>query len=63
MPYTRTSTHVQVFYNQASFPAGLGSWPLLRQVFLREQIQVVHAHAAFSTLGNDAMALAPAMWV
>ena len=50
-----------VFYNSVTFPTVFASTALLRHIFIREQIQIVHAHAAFSTLGNDALSLAPAM--
>jgi phosphatidylinositol glycan class A protein len=49
------------FYNSVSFPLVYGTMSLLRQVFLREQIEIVHGHAAFSTMGSEAMTLAPAM--
>jgi len=50
-----------VFYNQCTLPSVYGCMGLLRQLFIRERIQIVHAHQAFSTMGNEAMALAPAM--
>jgi phosphatidylinositol glycan class A protein len=45
-------------YNQASLPTGVVSLPLLRSVFLRESVDLVHAHAAFSSLGNEALVTA-----
>ncbi|XP_059177216.1 phosphatidylinositol N-acetylglucosaminyltransferase subunit A-like [Physella acuta] len=43
------------FYNQCVLPTIFPSFPLLRNVFLRENIQIVHGHSAFSTLGHEAM--------
>eukprot|EP00729_Bicosta_minor_P029973 gene29973-28836_t len=39
-----------VFYNSVTFPNVYAATSLLRHIFIREQIQIVHAHAAFSTL-------------
>ncbi|CAL1541012.1 unnamed protein product [Lymnaea stagnalis] len=43
------------FYNQCVLPTLFPSFPLLRNVFLRENIDIVHGHSAFSTLGHEAM--------
>ncbi|XP_012946101.1 phosphatidylinositol N-acetylglucosaminyltransferase subunit A [Aplysia californica] len=43
------------FYNQCILPTIFPSFPLLRNVFIREGIQIVHGHSAFSTLGHEAM--------
>jgi len=43
------------FYNQCVLPTIFPSFPLLRQVFIREDIEIVHGHSAFSTLGHEAM--------
>ncbi|RUS81571.1 hypothetical protein EGW08_010672 [Elysia chlorotica] len=43
------------FYNQCVLPTIFPTFPLLRNIFLRERIQIVHGHSAFSTLGHEAM--------
>nr|KAI8731792.1 phosphatidylinositol N-acetylglucosaminyltransferase subunit A [Biomphalaria glabrata] len=43
------------FYNQCVLPTIFPTFPLLRNVFIRENIQIVHGHSAFSTLGHEAM--------
>ncbi|PRP84850.1 GlcNAc transferase [Planoprotostelium fungivorum] len=43
------------FYNQSSFPTFLFFFPLLRHVLIREKIDTVHAHQAFSTLAHECM--------
>lgn len=40
------------FYNQAILPTIVGSLPYLRHIFRSEEIQIVHGHSAFSTLGT-----------
>lgn len=42
------------FYNGASLPTLFGSLPLLRALFLREGIQIVHSHQEFSALAIEA---------
>jgi len=41
------------FYNQNSFPTFFFTFPLLRKVLIREQINIVHCHQAFSTLAHE----------
>eukprot|EP00040_Diaphanoeca_grandis_P010879 m.55745 g.55745 ORF g.55745 m.55745 type:complete len:451 (-) comp22125_c0_seq3:163-1515(-) len=53
----------KVIYNQAILPTALVSAPLVRHILIREQIQVVHGHAAFSTLANEALNLAAALGI
>ncbi len=48
-------------YNGAVLPAVFTAWPLLRCVFVREQIDIVHGHSAFSPLAHDALLLAQTM--
>lgn len=35
--------------------------PLIRSVLIRENIQIVHGHSAFSALGHEAMSIASLM--
>ena len=42
-------------YNQAILPSFILTIPLLRNIFIREQIEIVHAHGAFSVIGNQAL--------
>lgn len=44
-----------VVYNQAILPCIYATLPLLRDIFVREQIQIVHGHSAFSPLCHDAL--------
>ncbi|KAL8571190.1 hypothetical protein ACOMHN_010651 [Nucella lapillus] len=46
---------VPPFYNQCILPSLFTTLPLLRSVFIRENICIVHGHSAFSTLGHEAM--------
>ncbi|KAK2184846.1 hypothetical protein NP493_250g02001 [Ridgeia piscesae] len=46
---------MQPFYNQCVLPTVFSTLPLLRNIFLREKISLVHGHSAFSTLAHEAM--------
>ena len=46
---------LQVMYNQSTATTLLHSLPLLRCVYFRERITVVHAHSSFSALAHDAL--------
>lgn len=46
---------LQVMYNQSTATTCLHSLPLLRCVFVRERITVVHAHSSFSAMAHDAL--------
>lgn len=46
---------IKVFYNQCILPTMICNIPILRNVFIREQIQIVHGHSAFSALAHEAM--------
>lgn len=46
---------IQIFYNQSILPTMIGNIPLLRYILLREQIQIVHGHSAFSSLAHETM--------
>ncbi|XP_045162408.2 phosphatidylinositol N-acetylglucosaminyltransferase subunit A-like [Mercenaria mercenaria] len=42
-------------YNQCILPTILTTFPLLRNIFIREKITIVHGHSAFSTMAHEAM--------
>lgn len=42
-------------YNQCILPSMFATLPLLRNIFIREEIDIVHGHSAFSTLAHEAM--------
>ncbi|XP_052824527.1 phosphatidylinositol N-acetylglucosaminyltransferase subunit A isoform X2 [Octopus bimaculoides] len=42
-------------YNQCILPSLFTTLPLLRDIFIREKITIVHGHSAFSTLAHEAM--------
>uniref|UniRef100_A0A3Q3XNS1 phosphatidylinositol N-acetylglucosaminyltransferase n=1 Tax=Mola mola TaxID=94237 RepID=A0A3Q3XNS1_MOLML len=46
---------LQVMYNQSTATTCFHSLPLLRCVFVRECITVVHAHSSFSAMAHDAL--------
>ncbi|XP_055631786.1 phosphatidylinositol N-acetylglucosaminyltransferase subunit A [Toxorhynchites rutilus septentrionalis] len=46
---------IKVFYNQVILPTMICNIPLLRYIFVRERIEIVHGHSAFSTLAHEAM--------
>lgn len=46
---------LQVMYNQSTATTVYHSLPLMRCVFVRERITVVHAHSSFSAMGHDAL--------
>lgn len=46
---------VKVFYNQCVLPTMICSIPLIRYIYLREEIQIVHGHSAFSALAHEGM--------
>ncbi|GAA6230204.1 phosphatidylinositol N-acetylglucosaminyltransferase subunit A-like [Lates japonicus] len=46
---------LQVMYNQSTATTCFHSLPLLRCVFVRERITVVHAHSSFSAMAHDAL--------
>ncbi|CAG7837319.1 unnamed protein product [Allacma fusca] len=45
----------QVFYNGSILPTLFSTLPILREIFVREAISIVHCHGAFSSLGHDAL--------
>ncbi|XP_020285166.1 N-acetylglucosaminyl-phosphatidylinositol biosynthetic protein isoform X3 [Pseudomyrmex gracilis] len=46
---------VKVFYNQCVLPTMICSLPLIRYIFIREEIQIIHGHSAFSALAHEGM--------
>ncbi|TRY88181.1 hypothetical protein DNTS_026881 [Danionella cerebrum] len=46
---------LQVMYNQSTSTSCFHSLPLLRCVFVRERITIVHAHSSFSAMAHDAL--------
>lgn len=45
---------LQVYRNTA-FPTVFLAFPVLRNIFIREQVDIVHGHGSFSTLGAEAI--------
>jgi len=43
------------FDRECTLPTVLGAFSLMRSVIVRERIQLVHAHQAFSTLAHEAV--------
>lgn len=46
---------VRVMYNQATLPTLFTTFPLIRYILIREQIDIVHGHSAFSALAHEVM--------
>ncbi|KAL7736985.1 hypothetical protein ACLKA6_008842 [Drosophila palustris] len=46
---------IKVCYNQCILPTAVCQVPMLRAVLLREQVDVVHGHSAFSALAHEAL--------
>ncbi|KAJ8918319.1 hypothetical protein NQ315_008012 [Exocentrus adspersus] len=46
---------IKVFYNQCVLPTMVCNIPLLRYILIRERIEIVHGHSAFSALAHEAM--------
>ncbi|KAJ8981835.1 hypothetical protein NQ317_004785 [Molorchus minor] len=46
---------IKVFYNQSILPTAICNISLLRYIFIRERIEIVHGHSAFSALSHEAM--------
>ncbi|CAK1362372.1 unnamed protein product [Cercospora beticola] len=44
-----------VVYRSTTFPTVFSLFPILRQIFIREQIQIVHGHASLSNLCHEAI--------
>lgn len=46
---------IRTFYNQCILPTMMCNIPMLRYILIREQIDIVHGHSAFSALAHEAM--------
>ncbi|GMF07852.1 unnamed protein product [Ambrosiozyma monospora] len=44
-----------VLYRNATFPSVFSAFPILRQIFIRESIEIVHGHGTFSSLCHEAI--------
>lgn len=52
---------IKTFYNQVVLPTLIGTLPLVRNILIRECVEIVHGHSAFSTLAHEAMLAARLM--
>lgn len=43
----------KVIYSEATLPTFYGGFPIFRYIMVREQIQIVHGHGAFSALCHE----------
>lgn len=46
---------IKTCYNQCILPTMICNIPLLRYILIREQIDIVHGHSAFSALAHETM--------
>lgn len=46
---------IHTFYSQCILPTMMCNIPLLRYILIREQIEIVHGHSAFSALAHEVM--------
>lgn len=44
---------LKVFYRESTYPTVFSSFPLLRQIFIRESIDIVHGHGSCSSLCHE----------
>src|SRR6185437_14739552 len=42
-----------VVYKQCTFPTLFTTFPLVRNILIREQVDIVHGHSAFSALAHE----------
>ncbi|GAB0098976.1 phosphatidylinositol N-acetylglucosaminyltransferase subunit A [Sergentomyia squamirostris] len=49
---------IKTFYNQCILPTMICNIPLLRNILIRERIDIVHGHSAFSALAHEMMLVA-----
>ncbi|XP_053120906.1 phosphatidylinositol N-acetylglucosaminyltransferase subunit A [Hemicordylus capensis] len=54
---------LRVMYNQSTATTLFHSLPLLRYIFVRERVTIVHAHSSFSAIAHDALFHAKTMWL
>ncbi|TRZ26457.1 hypothetical protein HGM15179_000614 [Zosterops borbonicus] len=52
---------LKVMYNQSTATTLFHSLPLLRYIFVRERVTIVHAHSSFSAMAHDALFHAKSM--
>ena len=52
-----------VVYDQVTFPATLSLFPLLRNILIRECIDIVHGHQSTSPLAHQGIVLARTMGI
>ncbi|ODQ82534.1 glycosyltransferase family 4 protein [Babjeviella inositovora NRRL Y-12698] len=50
-----------IFYRETSFPSVFSCFPILRNIFIREQIDIIHGHGCYSSIGLEAIVHASAM--
>lgn len=46
---------IRIFYNQCVLPTMICNIPLIRYIFIRERIEIIHGHSAFSALAHEAL--------
>ncbi|CAG9814233.1 unnamed protein product [Phaedon cochleariae] len=46
---------IKVFYSQCVLPTMICNIPLIRYILIRERIDIIHGHSAFSALAHEAM--------
>lgn len=46
---------IKVLYNQCVLPTMICNIPLIRYIFVRERIEIVHGHSAFSALAHEGL--------
>lgn len=44
---------IKVFYNQCILPTMICNIPLIRNILIRERVDIIHKHSAFSALGHE----------
>ncbi|EGW34268.1 uncharacterized protein SPAPADRAFT_59688 [Spathaspora passalidarum NRRL Y-27907] len=44
-----------VLYRSSTFPTVFSLFPILRNIFIREEIDIVHGHGTFSSIGHEAI--------
>lgn len=44
---------IRVFYNQCVLPTMICNIPLIRYILIRERIEIIHGHSAFSALAHE----------
>ena len=52
---------MQVMADQVVLPTVYASLSLFRQIYIREQVEIVHGHSAFSTLAHEGILIAKLM--